>query len=212
LVRGKRPGTRPHPSTVINTGTDLSLEQQRELAEEDLLRIEALPGWDEFTLQEREFLIVLPAFGNLADAAKEVNRSAAWARAEMKANPVFDKAVELRGSQKKAIVDGYLDEHWGRAIIGLVKMATESGSEATRLRAIRLMAEIRSGAVGTKQASPGLQELKQAISFNVKWDPTTEWERKQREDLRLTRYAKGQLIEGEAREAKAAEGEGTDDV
>jgi hypothetical protein len=80
------------------------------LEDADEADLEGIPGWEQFTMDEKIFLTVYPYFPTLKQALKHVNRGDTWLVNHRRQNPQFAQAIEHRRYAKLRLAKSWYPE------------------------------------------------------------------------------------------------------
>ena len=112
---------------------------------------ESLPGWETFTPDEKQFLMVYPWFGEKKMTADHIGRNAQWIDRRQRQSRMFREAANSRGSGPSGIVRQYAADLRGKATFQLEEMMEPKGADKrTQLEAIKVLLRMN-GAVETEE-------------------------------------------------------------
>ena len=101
---------------------------------------ESLPGWETFTPDEKQFLMVYPWFGEKKMAAEYIGRNAQWFDRRQRQSQIFKDAVNSRASSTSRIARQYGADLLGKGMLRLEEMLEPNGADKrTQLEAIKLL-------------------------------------------------------------------------
>lgn len=123
----KKLSTSRHPA--------LSLLTDRAPKEEEVAQ--QIPGWEEFTLDQKKFLMIYPHVRSDRDAAEHIGRSKAWIEKQKQYHPLFRNATILRKDMSLNIAREYMLELVGKSILRLDDMLGNDVDKPTQLAAIK---------------------------------------------------------------------------
>ena len=113
--------------------------------------VESLVGWETFTPDEKQFLMVYPWFGEKKMAAEYIGRDAQWYDRRQRQCPLFKDAVSTRASTPTRIVRQYAADLMGKAMLRLEEMLEPNGADKrTQLEATKLLLRM-TGAAETEE-------------------------------------------------------------
>ncbi len=90
---------------------------------------ESLPGWETFTPDEKQFLMVYPWFGEKKMAAEYIGRNAQWFDRRQRQSQMFKDAVNSRASNTSRIARQYGADLLGKAMLRLEEMLEPNGAD-----------------------------------------------------------------------------------
>ena len=176
-----------HPALMAKTMRD-------RVEAADMADVESLVGWETFTPDEKQFLIVYPWFGEKKTAAEYIGRDAQWYDRRQRQYPLFKDAVSTRASTPTRIVRQYAADLMGKAMLRLEEMLEPNGADKrTQLEATKLLLRM-TGAAETEE--PLVPTRTHTINtWNVKMFGT-QGKIQERARLGLP-VDEGQVVEGE---------------
>ena len=153
---------------------------------------ESLPGWETFTPDRKQFLMVYPWFGEKKMAAEYIGRNAQWFDRRQRQSQIFKDAVNSRASSTSRIARQYGADLLGKAMLRLEEMLEPNGADKrTQLEAIKLLMRMNGTAETEEPPAPvKTHDLNNIIMFG------TEGEKQRRAMLGLP-VDEGQVVEGQ---------------